>query len=144
MKKILILDLSSLHPYGKPCLGYAARLRFVLLGDSTRCSATTHNCSATHHGGRAMSSTTRLRSHLPGQAQDGVALWVQGARGLTMRGMTLDPHGKPYGLRPQGRPSPQDEALRGTTLVDAFCKTSRRYPEDSTRSVRIRMIPRFL
>ena len=40
-KKFLILNLSSLHPYGKPCLGYATRLRFVLLDDSTRYLATT-------------------------------------------------------------------------------------------------------
>ena len=29
-------------------------------------------------------------------------------------GMTPDTHGRPHGLRPQGRPSPQDEALWGT------------------------------
>ena len=40
------------------------------------------NCSATRHGGRTMSLTARLYSHLLGQAQDGVAQWVQGARGL--------------------------------------------------------------
>ena len=88
-----------------------------------------------------MSLTARRYSHLLGQAQDGVALRVQGVRGLAMGGMTPDTHDRPHGLRPQGRPSPQDEALRGMTLVGAFRKTSGRYPEDTTRSVRIRMIP---
>ena len=32
-----------------------------------------------------------------------------------MGGTTLDTHGRPHGLRPQGWPSPQDEALQGTT-----------------------------
>ena len=140
-KKFLILNLSSLHPYGKPCLGYAAQLRFVLLGNSTHCLAIAHNCSATHHDGRTMNLTARLRSHLLGQAQDGVAQWIQGTRGLAMGGMTPDTHGRPYGLCPQGRPSPQDEALRGTTLLGASRKTPGRYPKDTMRSVRIRMIP---
>ena len=99
-RKFLVLNLSSLHPYGKPNLGYAARRRFTLLGNGSRCSAmvhtarrrftllgdssqllgdgslcsaTTHNCSATHHGGRTMSLTARLCSHLLEQAQDGIA-----------------------------------------------------------------------
>ena len=144
VRKFSIMNLSSLHPYGKPCLGYPARLWFVLLGNSTRCLVFAHNCSATHHGGRTMSLTTRLCSHLLEQAQDGVAQWVQGARGLAVRGITPDTHDKPHGLRPQGRPSPQDKALRGTTLVSAFRKTSGKYSKDTTRSVRIRMIPRFL
>ena len=76
-----------------------------------------------------MSSTARLCSHLLEQAQDGIAQWVQGTQGLAMGGMTPDTHGRPHGLRPQGRPSPQDEGLRGTTLVDAFRKTSGRYPK---------------
>ena len=42
-----------------------------------------------------MSSTARLRSHLLGQAQDGVAQRVQGARGLAVGGMTPDTHGRP-------------------------------------------------
>ena len=99
-KKFLILNLSSLHPYGKPCLGYAARLHFLLLGNSTRNAATAHNCLATHHSGRTMSLTARLCSHLLGQAQDGVAQWVQGAWGLAVGGMTPDTHGRPHGLRP--------------------------------------------
>ena len=143
-RNFLILNVSSLHTYGKPFLGYTARLRFTLLDDSSCCSATSHNYSATHHGGRTMSLTARLCSHLLRQPQDGVAQRVQGARGLAMGGTTPDTHGRPHGLHPQGRPSPQDEALRGTTLVGAFCKTSRRYPKDTTRSVRICMIPRFL
>ena len=59
-------------------------------------------------------------------------------------GTTPDTHGRPHGLRPQGRPNPQDEALRGTTLLGVSRKAPGRYPEDTTRSVRIRMIPWFL
>ena len=144
VKKFSVLNLSSLHPYAKPCLGYATRRQFTLLGNGSRCSATAHNCSATHHGGRTMSLTARLCSHLLGQAQDGVAQWVQGAWGLAVGGMTPDTHGRPHGLRPQGWPSPQDEALRCTALLGASRKTSGGYPEDTARSVRICMIPRFL
>ena len=91
-----------------------------------------------------MSLTAQLCSHQLGQAQDGVAQRVQGARGLAVGGTTLDTHGRPHGLCPQERPSPQDEALRGTILLGAFRKTWGRYPEDAMRSVRIRLIPLFL
>ena len=164
MRKFSILNLSSLHPYGKPNLGYAARRWFTLLGDGSPCSATVHtarrwftlhddgshcsamvhNYSVTHHDGRTMSLTARLCSHLLRQVQDGVAQWVQGARGLAVGGMYPDTHSRPHGLCPQGWPSPQDKALRGTTLVGAFRKISGRYPKDTMRSVRICMIPRFL
>ena len=150
-EEIFDSELELLTPLWQAVLGlhcsamvHTAPQLFTLLGNGSRCSATAHNCSATHHGGRTMSLTARLRSHLLGQAQDGVAQWVQGARGLAVGGMTPDTHGRPHGLRPQGRPSPQDEALWGTTLLDASRKTSVRYPEDTTRSVRICMIPRFL
>ena len=113
-KKFSILNLSSLHPYGKPCLGYAAQLWFTLLGDSTRSLATAHNCSATHHGGRTMSLTAWLRSHLLGQAQDGVAQRIQGARGLAMGGTTSDTHGRPHGPHHQRWPSSQDQGVHGT------------------------------
>ena len=83
----------------------------TLLGDGSHCSATVHNCSTTHHGGRTMSLTTRLCSHLFGQAQDSVAQRMQGARGLAVGATTSDTHGTLHGLRPQGWPSPQDEAL---------------------------------
>ena len=59
-KKFSILDLSSLHPYGKSYLEYVAQLRFMLLSDGAHSSATAHNCSATHRGGRTMSWTARL------------------------------------------------------------------------------------
>ena len=121
-------------------LNYGSRC----LAIGSRCSATAHNCSATHHGDRTMSLTARLCSHLLRQAQDGVAQRIQGARGLAVGGMTPDTHGRLHELRPQGRPSPQDEALRGTTLVGAFRKTSGRYPKDTMRSIRICMISRFL
>ena len=41
-KKFSILNLSSLHPYGKPYLGYTARRWFTLLGDGSRCSTMVH------------------------------------------------------------------------------------------------------
>ena len=50
---------------------------FTLLGDGSCYSATAHNCLATHHGGRTMSLTARLCSHLLEQAQDGVAQQMQ-------------------------------------------------------------------
>ena len=98
-------------------------------------------CSVIHHGGWTMSLTTRCYSHLLGRAQDDIAQWVQGARGLAVGGTTPGTHSRPHGLRPQGRPSPQDEALRGTTLLGVSRKTSGRYHEDTMRYVRIRMIP---
>ena len=67
-KKFSFMNLSSLHPYGKPYLGYTARRWFTLLGDDSRCSTFAHNCSVTHHGGRTMSLTARLCSHLLEQA----------------------------------------------------------------------------
>ena len=79
---------------------HAARRRFTLLGDGSRCSVIAHNCLATHHVDRTMSLTARLCSYLLGQAQDGVAQWVQGAWGLDVGGMTLDTNGRPHGLRP--------------------------------------------
>ena len=62
-------------------------------------------------------------AHPLGQVQDDVAQRVQGAWGLAVGGTTTDTHGGPYGLRPQGRPSPQDEALRGTILLGTSRKT---------------------
>ena len=42
VKKFLILNLSSLHPYGKPYLGHTTWRRFTLLGDGSHCSAMVH------------------------------------------------------------------------------------------------------
>ena len=42
---------------------------------------------------------------------------------------------------PQGWSSPQDEALWSTALLGTPRKTPGKYPEDTTRSVRIRLIP---
>jgi len=42
VKKFFILNLSSLHPYGKPYLGHAAWRWFTLLGDSSRYSTMVH------------------------------------------------------------------------------------------------------
>ena len=90
-----------------------------------------------------MSLTARLCLHLPEQAQDGIAQRMQGARGLAVcgGGTTPDTHDRLHGLRPQRRSSLQDEALRGTTLLGVSRKTPERYPEDTTRSIRIRIIP---
>ena len=41
-RKFSISNLSTLHPYGKPNLGYAARQRFTLLGDGSHCMAMVH------------------------------------------------------------------------------------------------------
>ena len=60
VNKFSVLDLRSLHPYGKPYLGYATRLRVTLLGnectllgscsqllgDSSRWSDNELDCSA--------------------------------------------------------------------------------------------------
>ena len=121
-RKFSILNLSSLHPYGKPCLDHTARLWSALLS----------NCSTTHYGGWIMSFTARLCSHLLGQVQNGVAQRVQGARGLAVGGMTPDTQGRPHGLHPQGRPSPQDDALWGTTCSVA----SARHLEDILKILR--------
>ena len=148
MEEFLDFELELLTSLWQAVLGshcsamvHAARRWYTLLDDGSRCSATAHNCSVTHRGGRTMSLTARLCSHLLGQAQDGVAQWIQGARGLAMGGMTLNTHSRPHGLCPLGRPSPQDEALRGTTLLGVSRKTPGRYLEDTTRSIRIRSIP---
>ena len=83
-------------------------------------------------------------SHLLGKSQDGVAQRVQGARGLAVGGTTPDTHGRSHGLCLQGRPSPQEGALRGTILLGDSRKARGGYPEDVTRSDRIRTIPCFL
>ena len=69
----------------------------ALLG--IHCLATVHNCLATQYGGRTMSLTARLCSHLLEQAQDGIAQWIQGTRGLAVGGTTPDTHGRLHGLR---------------------------------------------
>ena len=79
-----------------------------------------------------MSFTARLCSLLLGQAQDGVAQRVQGARGLAVGGTTLDTHGRPHGLCLQGRSSPREGALRGMILLGASHKAWEGYPEDVT------------
>jgi hypothetical protein len=78
MQEFLILDLSSLHPYDKPC-------------------SETH-CSAMLYTARQLLTTDRqllmvvgpqfgqlgFGSHLLGKSQDGLAQRVQGARGLAV------------------------------------------------------------
>ena len=102
----------------------AARRWFTLLGDGSRCSAMAHNCLATHHGAQTMSLTTWLCSLLLEQAQDGIAQRIQDARRLAIGGTTPNTDGRPHGLRPQGRPSPQDESL-------ARHDAARRLPQDT-------------
>ena len=133
-KKFFILNLSSLHPYGKPYLGYTARRWFTLLddgsqllGNSSRWSNHEFDCSALFAPTRTCS-----RRHCTTDTRHS---------GTSYGGTTLDTHGRPHGLRPQGRPSPQDEALRGTTLLGASRKTPGRHLKDTTRFVRIHMIP---
>ena len=80
----------------------------------------------------------------PDGLQDHIVIHLRVPTSETVGGTTPDTHSRPHGLRSQGWPSPQDEALWGTTLLDASRKTPGRYPEDTTRSVRICMILRFL
>ena len=82
-EEIFDSKLELLTPLWQAVLGlhcsatvHTAWRRFTLLGDGSRCLATAHNYSATHHGGRTMSLTAWLCLHLLEQAQDGVAQWV--------------------------------------------------------------------
>ena len=131
--KFLILNLSSLHPYGKPYLGYAARRWFTLLGDGSHCLAMVHNCLATHHGGRTMSLTARLCSHLLGQAQDGVAQWVQGARGPAVGGVRpWIPMADHMGCAPRGGPAHKKKPCEAQ-----LCSTpSARHQKDILKIIR--------
>ena len=130
-RNFFILNLSSSHPSGKPHLGKLVLGRTVklvgynpqLLGDSLRWSDHESDCSALFTPARTSSRrccTTDARRS-----------------GTSCGGTTLDTHGRPHGLRPQGRSSPQDEALRSMALLGASRKTPRRYPEDTTRSVSV-------
>ena len=97
---------------------HTARRWLTLLGDGSHCSATVHNCSTTHHGGRTMSLTARLCSHLLGQAQDGVAQRIQGARGLAVGDMTPGIHKTRHGPHHQRWPNPQDQDVHGAARRD--------------------------
>ena len=149
--------MSSLHPYGKPYLGHAARRQVTMLGDRSHCSAIVYtarrrftlldDCSQllgnssrwSDHEFNCSALFAHARTSLRRRCTTGTR-----CSGTSYGGMTPYTHDRPHGLRPQGWSSPQDEALRGTTLLGAFCKTSGGYPKDTTRSVRICMIPRFL
>ena len=72
-----------------------------------------------------MSLTAQLCLHMLGQAQDGVAQRIQGARGLAVGGTTLDTHGRLHELCCQGQSSPQDEDLRCMALLAVHRKASR-------------------
>ena len=73
-----------------------------LLGDGSHYSATVRNCSATHHSGWTMSLIAWLCSHLLGQAQDGVAQRMQGARGLAVGVQPWIPMVDHMGCAPRG------------------------------------------
>ena len=91
---------------------------------------------------RLVTDSDITRTHAAKQSGKGMRLHLYTQDHVEhLWGTTPDTHGGPYGLRPQGRSSPQDEALRGTTLLGASRKTLGRYSEDATRSVRICMIP---
>ena len=47
-------------------------------------------------------------------------IWYTGYLNGIMRHKYYE--GRPHGLRPQGWPSPQDEALRGTAMLGTSCK----------------------
>jgi len=84
---------------------HAARQRFTLLGEGSRCSAMAHNCSTTHYGDRTLSLTAWLRSHLLGQAQDGIAQRIQGAQGLAVGVRPRIPTADHMGCAPRGGPA---------------------------------------
>ena len=110
MQEFLILDLSSLHPYDKPCSEHTSAMLYA-----ARQLLTTARRLLMVVGSRF--GQLGFGSHLLGKSQDGVAQRVQGARGLAMGGMTPDTHGRLHGLCLQGRPSLQEGDLRGTILL---------------------------
>ena len=138
-----ILDLSSLHPYVKPCSEHTARRCCTLLGDVARCLAAAHNCSVILYGGRTMIWTARF--------------WFAPARKSSRRRCTTGTRRSEtsYGgynpgyprqvtwAMPPGRSSPQG-ALRSTILFGNPRKARRGYPKDVMRSDRIYTIPCFL
>ena len=130
----LILNLSSLHPYGKPYLGYTARRRFTLLddgsqllGDSLWWSDYEPNCLTLFTPAR-----TSSRRHCTTDTR---------RSGTSCGGYDPRYPWQTTWAAPPGVPSPQDEALQGMTLLGVSRKTPERYPKDTTRSVRIHMIP---
>jgi hypothetical protein len=58
--------------------------------------------------------------------------------------LTLGTHGDGQEPHHQGRSSPQDEALRHTTLLGVRRKAPQRYPGDHVESVRICRICDFM
>ena len=67
MKKFSFLNLSSLHPYGKPYLGYTTRRRFTLLGDGSRCSTMVHTArrrfTLLGDGSQLLGNSSRCSDH---------------------------------------------------------------------------------
>ena len=118
-KKIFNFELELLTSLWQALLGiHCSAMVHNCLATVHNCSVMVHNYSVTHHGGWTMSPTTRLCSHLLGQAQNGVAQRIQGAQGLAMGGTTSNTHDRLHGLRPQGWSSPQDKALWSRALLD--------------------------
>ena len=66
-RKFSILNLSSLHPYGKPNLGYATRRRFTLLDDGSHCSAMVHTAqrcfTLLDDGSQLLGNSSRWSNH---------------------------------------------------------------------------------
>ena len=125
--------------YGSRCsaMVHAARRRFTLLGN---CSQLLDNSSWwSEHEFDCLALFTLARISSRWRCTTGTR-----CSGTSCGGYDPRYPWQTTWVRPQRWPSPQDEALRGTILVGAFRKTSRRYPEDTTRYVRICMISRFL
>ena len=118
-RKFSILNLSSLHPSGKPHLGKPGLDRTVklvgygsqLLGDSLGWSDYESDCSALFTPARISSRRRCTADKRRSKTSCG--------------GATPDTHGRLHGLRSQGRSSPQDEVLRCTALLGMHRKTSR-------------------
>ena len=127
-RKFLILNLSSLHPSGKPYLGYSTRRWSTLLGDSLEWSDYESDCSAlftptrTSSRRRCIANTRRLGTSCGGYdpRYSWQTTWAARARG------GLAHKKKTYGAR-----------------YCSACITRHhgRYPEDAMRSIRICWIP---
>jgi len=123
---------SLLHPSSKPQLRVSLGLLIVeLLGHRSHCSDNSSGDSSTARTpvqllGCLFNSSAHSQTDwtpIPddqqqvgqlGQAQDGVAQRIQGARGLAMGDMSPGIHKTRHGLHHQRWPSPQDQGMHGT------------------------------
>ena len=128
-RKFSILNLSSLHPSSKHYLGkpgLSQTVKLVGYGPQLLDNSLGSDCSA-------LFTPTRISSRRCCTADTRRS-------GTSCGGTTPDTHDRLHGLCHQGWSSPQDEDLWSTALLGAPRKTSGRYPEDTTRSDRIRSI----